>query len=85
MKTRSEAEVDEQIQELKTITRLQGEFTTSRGPACLALPGPSLGSEALTFNTGPVQGKRGLVATPSRKQTRRDQRGCHTGGLQRDV
>lgn len=37
MKMRSEAEADEQIQELKTITRLQGE-PPPRGPPCPAPP-----------------------------------------------
>lgn len=32
MKTRSEVELDEQIQELKTITRLQGGPTTGGPP-----------------------------------------------------
>lgn len=32
MKTRSEVELDEQIQELKTITRLQGEPTAGTPP-----------------------------------------------------
>lgn len=38
MKTRSEAEADEQIQELKTITRLQGEPPPGDHPAW-PLPG----------------------------------------------
>lgn len=54
MKTRSEAELDEQIQELKTITRLQGE-PAARGPPPSGLRGP--GCRTFHFSTGTVPGK----------------------------
>lgn len=76
MKMRSEADMDEQIQELKTITRLQGE-PTPKGTARLA----PLWAQRLSDLTQASPGQTRASGHPPNRPKRRDQRGCRAGGF----
>lgn len=78
MKTRSEAELDEQIQELKTITRLQGE-STAGGPPPTGLRGSRVQDFPFYHRDGPGQTER-VVTRPSTPKLGAESKGPFTQG-----